>query len=104
MKAIDKPIYDILNKYIDMSYVQYHKNVNGIEIAKYSDSRDYSPYYMCELCRIGFEWVEYNDIMSAEYLCGISYCEGDLMIAYYKDIDEFNKEKERTIKFYRDNQ
>ena len=46
MKAIDKPIYDILNKYIDMSYVQYHKNVNGIEIAKYSDSRDYSPYYM----------------------------------------------------------
>lgn len=103
MKALDKEIFDILDKYIDMNYVSYHRNIIGIEVARYSDHIDFSYDYMEELRNIGFEKIADNDVMSEKYLCGISYCEGDVMVVYYESVNQFNEEKQRAIEFHKNN-
>ena len=99
---MDKRVYEILGKYVDLSYKSEHKNVVGINVEQYFDGMDYRTKYVDELAEIGFNIVRglydpyCTELFSEKLLCCVSYCEGDLQVVWYKDEKEYLSELNRN--------
>ena len=101
-KIMKEQVYNILNKYVDLEKKETYKNRNGINVERYFDGMDLRNYYVPELLKIGFKNTkddEYQDeyqtvLWNKKFLCCIAYVERDLLVVWYRNNKEYEKEYE----------
>ena len=89
-------VYNILKKYVDLENKENYKNRNGINVERYFDGMDYRNYYVTELKKIGFKDTKDDEhqtvLWNKKFLCCIVYVERDLLVVWYSNNKEYEKE------------
>ena len=102
-----QPTADIISKYV-YDRNETHINRSGQTVHEYGYYGDLElNYALLDLAEAGFKRIRTNSetyhLFSTELLSGVSFCEGDVYIVQYQSIEELERARVETIKFYKNN-